>query len=247
MAILEEQPSGVYRTRIYFAGRQRSVSLRSKDKKTARALLSGIENALWRLKTGNADLPPGMDSWDWVIAGGKSTARPTQSHSFAELVVHYRQALPEGAKADSTRQGEEIHFRHLQLILGKHQLLSHLNREAVQKYVAKRSKQKWRDKPISGATIRKELRTLSILWTYAESLGWVTGKKPTLGVMVARPKPKETFHTLAEIRQLAKSATPERQAELWDACFLDQAELRTCLQMGVFRARRRDIRLIIVM
>lgn len=106
MANLERQASGIYRTRVFYAGKQRTLSLRTKNQKSAENLLKGIENALWRLKTGNADLPDGVDAWEWIAAGGKAATKPTRSHTFSELVDHYRQALPEGAKADTTRLGE---------------------------------------------------------------------------------------------------------------------------------------------
>jgi len=229
MAILERQASGIFRTRIFFAGEQRTLSLRTRDEKTARGLLKGIENAIWRLKTGNADLPAGANAWDWVTAGGKIAVKPTRGHTFSELVEHYRQSLPEGSKAASTRQSEDIHVRHLQRIMGKNLPLSRLNTEAVQDYVTKRSKQTWRGKRISGATVRKELRTLSVLWSYADALGWVSDKKPTRGVLVGRPHAKEPFRTLAEIKRLVKEVSADRLAELWEACFLDQKELKEFL------------------
>jgi integrase len=220
---------GNYRIRISLDGKQYSFSTGTKDPEAAEIAANNIKTAAWLYKTGSANLAPGVDALDWIRAGGKTPERLTNSPTLHGLIEHYRNHVPEGAKAKSTRKGEEIHIGHLEPLLGKSLRLSKLTKEAVQDFVAKRAKQKWHGKPISGATVRKELRTLSLLWNYGESLGWVTGKNPTRGVMVARPKSKERFRTPTEIRKNVKTATKEKQAEMWEACFLDKDELKEFL------------------
>src|SRR5690606_36958919 len=112
----------------------------------------------------------------------------------------------------------------LRLIVEK-TLARDITSEVVADYIKRRAGERFRGQPISGATIRKELRTLSSVWNWAESRSYVSGRKPTLGQRVPREVQAEPFRTFSEIVELTKSAKSEAQCRrLWDSVFLDQSE-----------------------
>jgi integrase len=225
-----ETKNGLYRTRVFFEGTQHLISLKTKRKGEADGALKVIEAGLWKLKTGQATLPKGVTLGEWLLSGGRIT-KASENHSLRELIDSYQKNLPEGTKSAATLQGEAIHFTHLIRILGERIPLKNLTQETLQRYVQKRSRQKFRDKTISGETIRKELRTLSVLITHGKSLGWIEQDNfPTRGLNFPRSMERPIFRTHSETMELVEGLNEEEAEPFWEAVYLDEKELTEFLK-----------------
>lgn len=220
-----ETKNGLFRTRVFHEGKQYLISLKTTRKGEVEGAVKLIEAGLWKLKTGQATLPQGVTLAEWLLSGGRIT-RASENHSLEELIESYQRNLPEGAKQPATLEGEQIHFRHLLRNLRQRLPLKDLNQEILQKYIQRRSRQKFRDKSISGQTIKKELRTLSVLVTHAKSLGWIEQDFfPTRGLTFPRSSEKPIFRTHAETVEFVDGLDEEEAENYWEAAYLDEKEL----------------------
>jgi hypothetical protein len=84
-----------------------------------------------------------------------------------------------GSLEDSTVGGIELHFKHLARILGDGFPIRELKLADLQGYVDRRARAKDKGgKPLSPATIRKEIITLRTAWNCGVRMGLVAGRFP---------------------------------------------------------------------
>lgn len=196
MAWLEKRGK-LYRIKFRHAGRNESHPLRTPDRKEAESCLARFEENLRLLERGRLDLPPDADLATFLLSDGKLNEKPLAEKPTAlvELFDHYHARHPEGVKEETTRYTERIHIAHLKRILGPKTLLSTITTETLQGYVATRSKEDSKFGPgISHTTIRKELATLSAIWTkWGIPQGIVKNQPPTRGLIYTKKQQKLPF------------------------------------------------------
>ena len=110
----------------------------------------------------------------------------------------------------------------------------------LQAHVDRRSKDKGRrGKPLSPSTIKKEIATLSSVWTWASQRGHISGPFPSKGLTYPKAREKPPFRTWDEIeRQVSRGGhTDDEQAELWDSLFLQLHEVEELLDYVKENAR----------
>ena len=113
----------------------------------------------------------------------------------------------------------------------------------MQGYVDTRAQEDgWRGKPISDATIRKEISTLSSIWNrWALPRGLVQLPAPTKGLIYRKGKAKPPFQTWEQIeRQTKRGGLSESQVtDLWGSLFLTLSEIDELLAFARETAAQR--------
>lgn len=233
MASLEKRAGG-YRVVFRYAGRKYSRSLFTTQLTAARATVARLEDNLRRLELGVLSPPAGVDLCDFLLSDGRVIEKPKPSlvPTLSRLCDYYFEQLPNGALEQSTLYGMRIHVRHLKRILGRNLATESLTAEALQSYINKRSRQKTRAKrPISPATVKKEIVTLRTIWNSAKNLGRLETPFPSRGLKYPKLEAKLPFRTLAEVEaRIARGKLPLGYEEkLLEAVFLSIDEIEELL------------------
>lgn len=229
MATLKQDPSGWYRIRFWYGGRQYKRSLQTKDGRRAEAAEHRISEMIDLLNNGRLSVPVGVDPGLFIITDGKLLAKPVAPKviTLKDLINLYQQTLPEGTKEASTAYTEGIHFKHLLRHLGEKVPVQVLTPGDLQRYLEKRSQDTWRGKRIGAATVRKEVETFRALWNWAADLQHLTGSALVKGLRYPKTLNKPPFQTLEEIeRAIVRGGLSEEEKEaLWDSLFLTRQQI----------------------
>lgn len=139
----------------------------------------------------------------------------------------YEAALPSGAKSQNTLGTEKVHRKHILTVFGEEAPAS-LALSDLQRYVNERSKAKGRrGRTVGAPTIKKELGTLSVVWTWAKQTGLVKTDLPNKGLILPKTKQKEQFQTRKQIEQkIARGGLSDADvAGLWASLYLEREEI----------------------
>lgn len=187
MASLELDPtSGRYRVRFRYAGQEFKRSVRTKRKRVAMASLGQVEETLRLLEFGITEVPPETEPGDFIVSGARSRRKKRPQSpvpTLAKLFSVYENELPEGSKEDQTLEGERIHFKHLLRHLKPTTKTAALATGDMQRYVEKRSKDKYRNQLVGPETIKKEITTLRLVWNWAKKQGYLDTPPPVDGLI----------------------------------------------------------------
>ena len=137
---------------------------------------------------------------------GRSNSPPSP---FSALIDRYKKAVCRGAVEDSTLCTIRVHARHLKRILGEKldvKALTETNSKSTSTRRAEKNKQKTAISPI---TIRKELTTLSGVWTWAMASG-VVATFPNKGLKYPKGTEKPSFQTWEEIDKQIERGKPRK-------------------------------------
>lgn len=210
-------------------GKLHKRSLKVEDQSKAEDLKKRIEINLAELELGRMELPTGADILTFLLTDGRKTAPPPAKVLTVKALFEAHHAdMPPGSKEANTLATEKTHMRHLIRVLGEDFDVRGLTLVDLQRYVNTRSTQKWRrGQTIKPDTIRKELGTLSSVWTAQAKRGRVSGPFPGEGLRFAKGRQKERFQTAEEIeRQIKRRGLDELQAaDLWDSLYLRLGEI----------------------
>jgi len=110
------QKNGIFHVRFRYGQRAYKKSLRTRESADAEAAKNLVEFTLFRLKTGQLQVPEGVDAGDFVVSGGTLSPPPEEQQSpprisLRELVDQYR--ADQDHKADTTRYTEQVHLNNL--------------------------------------------------------------------------------------------------------------------------------------
>jgi integrase len=97
----------------------------------------------------------------------------------------------------------------------------------LQRHINERLKKKYRGKPLSPVTLKKEVASFRAAWNWAALTGLVKGGFPSKGLVYPKADEKPPFMTWSEIerRIQAGGLTPEQIRDLWDALYLRKEEI----------------------
>lgn len=224
MAGIQKYPSGHFHVCFRFSGRKYNRSLETKDETEARDLAGRIQDNIRLVDRGLLTVPPGADVPTFLLSDGK-VAGPVelpQVTTLQDLIAGYEGAISGGAVEDSTLYTIRIHIKHLKAIIGEALDVRALTRSHLQDYINRRRAQKGhRGSAISPVTIRKELTTLSGIWTWGIGEGLV-GPFPNSGLKYPKGAEKPPFQTWEEIeKQIERGKLTEKEQQaLWDCLFL---------------------------
>lgn len=234
MASLQTDPSGNYHVCFRLGGKRFKRSLHTTSEDHANNQLALLEENLRLVNRGKLVIPDDADVPTFLLSDGKIN-QPIQlpeNMTLGQLIQQYEESLPKGAIEESTRYTIKIHAGHLKEVLGESLSVRCLTRDDLQRYINTRAKKKGRHgKTLSPITIRKELTTLSGMWTWAMVAGKV-GPFPNKGLKYPKVAEKPPFQTWQEIeKQIERGGLFEQeQAELWDCLFLSLKETAELLK-----------------
>lgn len=227
-------PSGNYYVRFRFGGRPFNRSLDTGNPEQAQADRGRIEETLYDLKRGRLKIPDGAEPGEFIVTGGKLETKPKLPTvlTLSGLIDLYREKLPPGAMEQNSLVTVEIHCNHLRRILKPNTALAMLKKDALQDYVSSRASEKWRGKPITSRTVKKELSTLRAIWNWGVGLGILAALYPGRGLKYPKEKERPPFQTWEQIeQQIARGGLcAAQQKELWDCLFLNLDEIGDCLE-----------------
>lgn len=228
MAWLQQYPSGHYHVSFRFAGRKYKRSLDTKNEGEARGLVGRIDDNIRLVERGLLTIPPGADIPTFLLSDGK-LAGPVEIPTVVTLgsfIGQYDKAISGGVVEESTLYTIRIHAKHLKSILGEETDVRTVTRDRLQEYITtRRAQRSRRGTAISPVTIRKELTTLSGVWTWAMASG-IVGPFPNKGLKYPKGVEKPQFQTWEEIeKQIGRgNLTEKEQDALWDCLFLNLKE-----------------------
>jgi integrase len=233
MASLELR-NHTYRAVFMFRGHKYGYSLDTGDRNTAEALRGGIEKTLMRVEQNLLPFPEGADIVAFVKLDGrlpeKEAAAPTPL-SLSQLMEKYLDAHRVGAMESDSLATVRMHLRHFEKTLGGRFAARHLTLAYLQRHVSERSKKKYRGKPLSAVTLKKEMASFRAAWNWAAHTGLVSGSFPAKGLIYPKPDEKPPFMTWTEIeRRIRVGGLSAKQVdELWECLYLRKEEVKQLL------------------
>jgi integrase len=222
--------NGSYRVLFRYSGKQHAFTLGEVSQEEAETKASQVDYLLLRLKQRLAVLPPGVEIVEYVQYDGKVI--PPESPAAEKITLAtLRDRYIETHQASlepNTLKLIQIHFGHLQKILGEDFCVSDTQLSDLQRYVDKRTKAKGlHGRQLSATTIGKEIATLCGAWTWGTKMKLLSGPFPNDGLRYPKTVEKLPFMTRAEIERRIKAGglIPAEVADLWDAYYLTIEEV----------------------
>lgn len=224
MASLQMDPSGNWHIHFRFAGRRFKRSLKTKNEDEATGVCGRIEDNIRLVERGVKLIPNDADPYLFLLSDGQ-VQKPVEipdDLTLNQLIEDYKGSV-EHSVEPTTFYTIEIHNKHLLRLLGAKLNPRSLRQEHLQGYINSRQKEKTqRDSKVTPTTIRKEIATLSAVWSWApdsyELHPFPNKRKLRYGKTAEKPP----FQTWGEIEKQIKRGglTDEQIAELWDCLFL---------------------------
>ncbi len=239
MASIKTDPrTGNWLLSFRYGGRQFCRSTGTYNRGEARSIKARVEDTIRFLKQGRIVMPPDAEPGTFILSEGRLSDKPklTSAPPLAEICDSYLAGQHD--KARTTIDGERRHIGHLREVLGDNCKLADVTMVTLQDYVTKRTRTKFRGKPVTGPTVRKELVTFSQVWGWARERGHVASDCPIYnarhkwGIDLPKPAQKEPFQTYEQIEsRIARGKLgPAQQTSLWRRLFLDNDQILELLE-----------------
>lgn len=238
MAGLHRSEYGVYKLTFYFDRHKICRSTATKNLLEAQQIQKRVERTLSLIENGHLELPQPLTKdklWNYLRTGGNQSdpSRLIENNTLSEVCLRYLNSYTDGTKEKNTLQTEKYHTNHFQRIIGRDVEIGEISAETVTEYIRLRQQEKGtHGGHIKGETIKKELQTLSSIWTYAETRGWVRGENPLKYVKRPRGSEKPPFKTLEEVEMRLERGdlTESEKGELCESIFLRELEISEFLK-----------------
>ncbi len=233
MAALERR-NKTYRVVFMYAGKKYAYSLDTGDQAMAEALRGGVEKTLMLMGQGLLRLPDGADVIAFVKTGGKVEEPPSpvvERLTLKKFVDGYLASQANGAIEENSLATLRLHLRHFTGTFGERFDIQNLTLADLQRHVDARARKRYRGKPLSPVTLRKEMATFRACWNWGVQGGKIRGQFPNRGLKYPKGEEKPPFQTWEEIeRKIVLGNLNEReQEELWDCVFLTLPEVEELL------------------
>ena len=235
----------VFHLGFRYSGRIFRTSLGTTNQRIANAAVSRVDENIRLVETGRLAIPTDTrELATYLLSDGKLREKPVLPNvvSLSEVFDAYRIAMSDGSMETNSLATIKIHANHLQRILGSELSIKSLSFADLQSYVDKRSKEKGRrNKKLSPTTIKKEVATLRVIWSWAQKHEYATDSFPGKGLRFRKTEEKPRFQTWDEIEyQIERGGLDDdEQAELWDCLFLTLSEITELLLFASKLARHR--------
>ena len=235
-ALRQDKRSNKWCLRFRYAGEEYNRSCRTSNHSVAQRILGTVEDTIERLQTGRLEIPDDVDVGSWIVSGGKVVKKRIERQlSLSEICTQY--TADQRQKAASTLYQESTHIGHFERILRPSIPLSDITLQKLKKYVQRRSKEEYRGRVVSSATIRKELVTFRQIWIWAQRNGHTNKTCPLLGpdrrweIQLSKPVDRMKFQTWAQIeRRINRGGLTDKEiTALWRGLFLDEDQIQELL------------------
>jgi integrase len=228
MAALELR-NKTFRVVFRYGGRKYAYSLDTGDLQTAEALLGGVEKTLMLIEQRAIRVPDGVDIIAFVKGDGKVEEPPKPAPApltFAQFKERYLQAHNQGAMEANSLSTVTMHLSHFERTLGARFAIRGLTLLDLQHHVNARLKKRYRGKPLSPVTVKKEVSSFRAAWNWAVVSDLVSGPFPSRGLVYPKTDEKPPFMSLEEVRRrIAPNLTVAEQDDLWECLYLTTNEL----------------------
>jgi len=226
-----------YYCQFYYLGRRFTVTIGEVPRDEAEDFAGAVGQLLRHIKQKLIQVPAGIPITDFVISGGqvtpveKAVAATTKPASFADFRQKYLDTHRNGSMEQSSFKTTEMHLRHFERTFGEHFEVRTLTLADLQRHVSERAKKKYRGKPLSPVTLRKEVASLRAAWNWGALNALTFGPFPSKGLRYPKGDEKPPFQTWQEIeRKLAAGGLAEAEVgELWDSLYLRKEEIEKLL------------------
>lgn len=174
------------------------------------------------IELGLVQLPSHVEPGTFIVSGARSKRENlprSPISTLADLFRIYQEELPEGSKEKNTLRGEQLRIKHLLRIVKGRALIATITTHKVQLYIETRLKERHQGRLIGPNTVKKEIKTLKMIWNWAVKQGYLTSSPPLVGIVYPKLDEKTHFMTFHEINQiLARNEVTKEQAnKLWES------------------------------
>lgn len=229
--------NGSYRILFCFEQQRHTYTLGKVTAKEAGLTAANADRILLRLEQGLLKVPPSVDIVTFIQSDGHVEETPTATVSLlsiADLRDRYVTAHSNGVMEESSLKTWSTHFRHTVDSLKPKFSIQKLSLADLQQHVDRRRLKKGiHGKPLSTATLKKEIGSLRAAWNWGVTLGMIQGTFPNRGLLYPKTDEKPPFQTLLEIqRQLALGGLSKTEVrDTWDCLFLTKDDLTDLIQL----------------
>ena len=236
-----DRRTGNWQIRLYWNGGQQERSCNTKKRSKALRTLAVVEDTIELLKSGRLTMPDDVEPISWIVSGGKVQKKPgtngrAKDNRFGKICDGYLEDQQQ--KQETTLCGERIHIGHLKKLLWSATAIDTIDLDTLKHYRRRRSGQSHHGKPISDATIKKELVTFRQIWMWAKQNGYVKSECPLIddrgrwAIPFKKPNTREKFKTWAEIeREIGRGGLSDEQVRtLWEGLYLDHDQVSELLE-----------------
>lgn len=235
MASLQKKGESYY-CQFMYHGKRHTFTVGAVSDEEAGNKARQVDYLLMRLKQRLIVLPDGVDIVTFVEHDGKPPSAADgipitrQSITLGDARDRYLETLSGGAIEDNSLSTIRMHLRHFAGTLGERMILEELTQPELQRHISERARKKYRGKPLSPVTLKKELASLRAMWNWAIHAGLLRGHFPSRGLVYPKHDEKPPFQTRAEIERKIAGLSEAEQRELWDALFLTLPEIDEMLE-----------------
>jgi integrase len=238
MAWLEEHPtSGHFKICFRWGGKKLKKTIKTTKRSDAEGALARFKENLHLLERGRLELPPDADIGTFLLSDGKLTGQPAATPSshiltVGELRDEYITVHSNGAMEDNSLATVCMHLRHVIATLGKSFRIVSLTPSDLQRHIDRRARKRYRGRPLSAVTLRKEMASFRACWNWGVQAGRLKNAFPGRGLKYPKTSEKPPFQTRAEIeRQIARGGLSDAEVrQLWDSLFLTRPEIEQLLK-----------------
>jgi hypothetical protein len=233
MAALQER-NGRFRVIFRFLGKQHSFTLGRVSRNEAEAKAGHVDLVLLLLRQNLLAVPAGVTIEEFLRSDGQvktpEQAAVTEPTTFGSFREKYLETHRNGAMEQNSLQTTEMHLRHFERTLGE-KFPQQLQLADLQRHVTERSKKKYRGRPLSPVTLKKDVATFRAAWNWAGLNGMITGPFPGRGLVYPKGDEKPPFMTWQEVERkvAAGGLTDAEIAGLWDSLYLRKEEIEQLL------------------
>ena len=225
-----------YRILFRFQGKRYTFTLGKVSEREAENSIAQTDLVLMRLEQGLLQLPEQTDIVAFVKNGGKippgKKSTPIRELTLGQLRDAYIDAQKVGAIEKESLASAMIHLKHCIKTIGVSFSLSQLTQDDLQRHINLRASAKYRGKPLSPVTIKKEIDSFRAVWSWGVHAGKVQGTFPSKGRIYPKTDEKLPFMTWEEIERRIErnSLDKEAQKELWECLYLRKEQIDDFLE-----------------
>jgi integrase len=237
MAWLEQHPtSGHFKICFRWGGKKLKKTVKTTKRSIAETALARFNENLNLLERGRLELPPGADLGTFLLSDGKLNGQPAAAPptllTLGDLRDAYVEVHSNGAMEENSLATVCMHLRHVIATLGSSFRIASLTPGDLQKHIDRRARKRYRGRPLSAVTLRKEMASFRACWNWGVQTGQLRGMFPGRGLKYPKTDEKPPFQTRAEIeRQIARGGLADTEIrQLWDSLFLTRPEIDQLLQ-----------------
>lgn len=244
MASLRHTPAGSFIVCFRYQGQQFQRALKTKDPGAAKAAMGRVEDALYKLSTGDLAVPPGVSPGDFIVWGEAAVAKARKEPEAAEpkepvptlggLIEAYLHSN-QGLKADTSLGTERSHLKTLKKCLAAKVNLpaDRITRSDLDGVLRQRRKE------VEPVTVKKERQTIMLLFAWAVRNSHLPASPAEDLETIRAGRNRDSFRTLEEVEEIvARGELADDEAlKSWESLFLTQEEIGEILSLVKERAR----------